>query len=216
MDDLLKGVAFNKRSFYELYKSLLPAAGAAAAPNKLDMFFSSPAYSAGINALLNNVSSATIGSTGAIDGGVEIFTPSRLIDPINSARFNAPADFKTLLPGGGARITTLHLGYPGNIIDPSAGDANIPNSMNKAVYDATIYGINQLVNFWMTDNSPKITAYRFTPGYDGIIFSYINSAGATDIAFQINIRDTTVDSICKLLIKINHMGPSPGIRACVR
>ena len=55
----------------------------------------------------------------------------------------------------------------------------------------------------MTDNSPKITAYRFTPGYDGIIFSYINSAGATDIAFQINIRDTTVDSICKLLIKIN-------------
>lgn len=194
MDDLLKGVAFNKRSFYELYKNLLPAAGAAAAAaNKLNMFFNSTTYSSDITALLNNVSSATISATGVIDGGVEIFTPSKLIDPINSARFNEPANFKTLLPGGSGHITTLYLGYPSNIIDPNAANANIPNAMNKAVYDATIYGINQLVNFWMTDNSPKITAYRFTPGYDGIIFSDINSAGAVQDAFQINIRDTTVE-----------------------
>ena len=201
MDDLLKGIAFNKRSFYELYKTLLPAAGAAAAPNNLDMFFSGPAYSAGINALLNNVSSATIDATDAIDGGVEIFTPSRLIDPINSARFNTPADFKTLLPDGSGRITTLHLGYPDAITDQSIA---IITAMNRAVYDATLYGINQLVNFWMTDDSPKITAYRFTPEYNGIIFSGINSAGALQDVFQINIRDTTVDSICKLLIKINN------------
>ena len=200
MDDLLKGIAFKKRSFYELYKNLLPAP-AAVAPHKLDMFFNSTAYSSGLTALLNNINSATIDATGAIDGGVEIFTPSRLIDPINSARFNAPADFKTLLPDGNKRITTLHLGYPGNIVDPSAADASIPNAMNQVVCEATIYGINQLVNFWMTDATNKISTHRFTPGYDGIIF--YKDVGALQVAFQINIRDTTVDSICKLLIKIN-------------
>jgi hypothetical protein len=210
IDNILKCIVFNKLTSYGLYKDISdPVAAAAGAAsnlrNDLNMFFTgdgiNQAYSSSFTQILNNVSSATSGeiNTGIFGAGrsVTLVTPARALDPINNTPFENPATYKTL-SADGISIQSLHLGYPGGIID-----ATMPNitAMNMAVCEATLYGINQLVNFWMTPDSQIIATYRFTLGYDGIIF--YTDAAATQVAFQLNIRDTTVDSICKLLIKIN-------------
>ena len=159
LEDIPLGIALNLKDFIDIHNNFFPA------DNNIDLFFPdgniNADYAQRVTTALKPLESGEINAGEIINDSIQLFTPLKGLDPLNSHKFTNGS-----IMDNPDTPKKLYVGYPPEDYpaylaahlaaghDLTQGTRDELTYLNQATYDGTIDTMNKLLSYWISNTNP--------------------------------------------------------------